>query len=95
MNSPESEIPGPNLLENLSSELLVSDAIRKCDESNESLSYSKDSSSEYDFEQSECEIDSNSNYFDELSKGPMPRSFFHLDVSAPSSTYHCLAKRYK
>ena len=46
---------------------------------------SEDSSSECDFEQSGCEIDSNSNDFDELPEGPMPRYFNHLDVAVSLS----------
>ena len=83
VNSLESEVPRPNPLEDSYSALLISDAISECDEYDESHSDSDDSSSEYNFEQSECEIDSNSNYLDELPEGPMPRSFNHLDVAAP------------
>ena len=84
MNSPESEAPRPSPLEGSSSALLISDATSECDEFDESLSDSDDSNSEYDFKQSECEIDSNSNYLDEVPEGPMPMPFNQLlDVAAP------------
>ena len=83
VNSPESEVPRPNPLEDSFSALLISNAISECDESDKSLSDSEDTSSEYDFEQSECKIDSNSNNLDELPEGPLLRSFYHLDASAP------------
>ncbi len=38
VNSPESEAPRPNPLEDSSSALLISDTIRECDKSDESLS---------------------------------------------------------
>ena len=83
MNSPKSDAPRPNPLEGSFSAFLISYTISECDESDESLSDSEDSSSEHDFEQSECEIDSNSNYLDELPEGPKPMSFNHHDVAAP------------
>ena len=83
MISPESEAPRPNPLEDSSSALIISDAIRECDEYDESLSDSDGLRPEYDFEQSECEVYSNSNYLDELPEGPLPRSFNHIDVAAP------------
>ena len=82
VNSPESEAPRPNPLEDSSSALLISDTSSECDESDESLSDSEGSSSECVLEQFECKIDSNMNHFDELSKGPLPRLFNHLDVAA-------------
>ena len=82
VNSPESEAPQLNSLEDSSSALFITDATSKCEESFKSLSDSDDSSSQYDFEQSECEIDSNSNYLDKLPEGSMPRSCNHIDVAA-------------
>ena len=82
MNSPESAAPRPNPLEDSSSAFLISDTISKCDKSDGSLSDSDDSGPEYDFEQSESEVDYNSNYLDELPEGFLPRSFNHLDVAA-------------
>ncbi len=65
MNYPESEVPRPNSLEDSSSALFILDATSEYDEVVESFSDSEDSSSECDFEQSEGENDSNSNYLDE------------------------------
>ena len=91
MNSAKSETPRPIPLEDSSSAFLIPDTISECDESDESLSDSEDSSSKHDFEQSECEVDSTSNYLDELPEGPLPRFFNHLDVAVPlidQSIYH-------
>ena len=69
MNSTESEAPRPNFLEYSYSAIFILDATSECDESDESLYDSDDLSSEDDFEKSECEVDSNFNYFDEPFEG--------------------------
>ncbi len=82
MNYPESEVPQPSPLEDSSSGLCISDTTSECDESDESVADSDDSSSECYFGPLECEDDSNSNYLDELIDCPLLRSFYHLDVAA-------------
>ena len=46
MNSPESDVPRLNPLEDSSNALLISDTTSECDESDESLFNSDDSSTE-------------------------------------------------
>ena len=83
VNSPESLVLRPSSLENSSNTLIISDAIRECDDSDKSLVCSENSSSECNLEQSECKIYSNSNYLYKFPEHPQARAFEFLDGPAP------------